>query len=164
VQKKDKFSLLFDNHYSRLYNYAFKMLKEKDMAEEIVQETFIKLWKNFEDIKNSKRSVSSFLIVTLKNTLIDHYRKDKVREKHTKLYSLHTTIQEEIDNEWEISECITQVYAKLPSNTLEIFQLSRDKGLSYKEIAVEREISIKTVESHISKALSVFRIELKEYL
>jgi len=134
------------------------------MSEEVVQETFIKLWSNFEKLNLSERSIASFLIVTLKNTIIDLYRKSKTRLDHTNLYTLNTTIQEGIDNEWEISQQIEQVYAKLHPNTLEIFQLSRDKGLSYKEIASKKEISIKTVESHISKALIAFRLGLKEYL
>jgi len=163
-RKKEEFSFIFDKHYARLYRYAFKLLKDNDCTEEVVQETFIKLWKNFKNINKSERSIASYLIVTLKHTIIDDYRKTKVREKHTKLYTLDTNIQENIDNEWEISQQIEHVYASLQSNTLEIFQLSRDNGLTYKEIADKKNISIKTVESHISKALTVFRKYLKDYL
>jgi RNA polymerase sigma-70 factor (ECF subfamily) len=162
--KKNKFSLLFDKHYKRLFNYSFKMIKKKDLSEELVQETFIKLWENFENINDSNRSIESFLIVTLKNKIIDDYRKNKTRDKHTNLYTLHANLQEEIDNEWEISQQIDVIYAELHPKTLEIFQLSRDKGLTYKEISIQKNISIKTVESHISKALNTFRKGLKDYL
>jgi len=162
--KKEKFSLIFDKNYSRLYNYAFKLLKSNDSTEEVVQETFIKLWENIEKIKDSERSIASYLIVTLKNKIIDYFRKNKTREKHTNIYAINTAIQESIDNEWEISQQIERVYSTLQPNTIEIFQLSRDKGLTYKEIADKKNISIKTVESHISKALVVFRKGLKEYL
>ena len=70
--KEATFSSLFDTHYSRLYNYAFKVVKEPDLSEELVQETFIKLWENFENIKVSDRSIASFLITTLKNKIIDN--------------------------------------------------------------------------------------------
>ena len=162
-QKKD-FSPIFDKHYARLYSYAFKLLKNNDSAEEVVQETFIKLWKNFKNINKSERSISSYLVVTLKHTIIDFFRKNKAREKHTNLYSLNISIEDEIDSQWEISQLIEQIYATLQTTTVEIFRLSRDKGFTYKEIAAKKNISIKTVESHISKALSVFREGLQDYL
>ena len=162
--KKQNFSLVFDKHYPRLYNYSFKMLKERDATEEVVHQAFIKLWENFDKINMNDRSIESFLIVTLKNIIIDNYRKDKTREKHINLYTLNTAIQEEIDNQWEISQQIEQIYSRLQPTTVTIFQLSRDKGLTYKEISVERNISIKTVESHISKALTAFREGLKDFL
>jgi len=161
---KKKFSNLFDKHYRRLFNYSLKVIKDKDISEEIVQETFIKLWENFEKIHNSSRSVESFLIVTLKNKIIDNYRKDKTREKHTNLYSLNSALQNNIDNEWELYQQIDEIYASFPPKTLEIFQLSRDKGFTYKEIASNKNISIKTVELHISKALKSFKRGLKDYL
>ncbi len=163
-EKNKKFSLLFDKHHSQLYNYSYRVLKSKDAAEEMVQETFIKLWNNFEKVNHSERSIASFLIKTLKNTIIDDYRKKKTRKTHTNLYTLNTTIEEEIDNEWEIYQQIETVYNSLQPNTTEIFQLSRDLGLTYKEIAAKKNISIKTVESHISKALVAFREHLKDYL
>jgi len=163
-QKKEEFSVLFDKYYKRLFNYAFKMLKEEDVSDEMVQETFIKLWENFESINNSTHSIEPFLIVILKNKIIDNYRKSQTRNKHINLYSLNSTIQNEIDNEWEISQQIEEIYNFLHPKTVEIFKLSRDKGLSYKEIAIQKSISIKTVELHISKALVAFRKGLKEYL
>ncbi|HBK70698.1 MAG TPA: hypothetical protein DDZ39_03400 [Flavobacteriaceae bacterium] len=162
--KKIKFSLLFDKHYTKLYRYSIKVLKDNDIASELVQETFIKLWNNFDSINDSERSVESYLIVTLKNNIIDNYRKTKVREKHTNQYILDSSILEDIDNQWEIIDLIKIIYSSLHPNTVQIFKLSRDKGLTYKEIADKKNISIKTVESHISKALIVFRKYLKDYL
>lgn len=161
--KEDKFSNLFDKHYTRLYSYAFKVVKETDLSEELVQETFIKLWENFEGIKDSERAIASFLITTLKNKMIDDYRKKQTREKHTNVYALNTNIETEIDNEWELMERIETIYATLEPKTTDIFKLSRDKGLTYKEISEKKDISIKTVELHISKALKVFKNGLKDY-
>ncbi len=140
------------------------MLKEKDVSDEMVQETFIKLWENFENINNSTHSIESFLIVILKNKIIDNHRKSQTRNKHTNLYSLNSIIQDRIDNEWEISQQIEIIYNSLNSKTIQIFKLSRDNGLTYKEIATDKNISIKTVELHISKALVAFRKGLKDYL
>ncbi|MEP5341457.1 MAG: sigma-70 family RNA polymerase sigma factor [Algibacter sp.] len=162
--KEAKFSILFDKHYKKLYNYAFKILKEISISEELVQEAFIKLWENFETIKDSDRAIESFLIITLKNKIIDNYRKNKTREKHSKLYTLNVRLETEIDKEWELLQQIECIYTNLEQKTLNIFKLSRNEGLTYKEISIKNNISIKTVEFHISKALKVFRKGLKDYL
>ena len=70
--KETTFSNLFDTHYKKLYNYAYKVLKENVLSEELVQETFIKLWEKFDTINPSDRSIEAFLIVTLKNKIIDN--------------------------------------------------------------------------------------------
>lgn len=161
---QEKFSNLFDKHYRRLFNYSFKMIKDSDVSEELVQETFIKLWENYETINNSSRSIESFLIVTLKNKIIDNYRKNKTREKHSNLYSINSNLQIDIENEWELHQQIDKIYDSLHPKTFEIFKLSRNSGLTYKEIAFKKNISIKTVELHISKALTSFRKGLNDYL
>lgn len=161
--KETKFSNLFDTHYKKLYNYSFKVLKESTLSEELVQETFIKLWENFEHIKESERSIESFLITTLKNKIIDDYRKKQTREKHTNLYALNTSIETQIDKQWELVQRIEDIYTTLEQKTIDIFKLSRDKGLTYREISLQKDISIKTVELHISKALTAFKSGLKDY-
>lgn len=154
---------MFDRHYKKLYNYAFKVLKETHLSEELVQETFIQLWKNFENIKEPERSIEAFLITILKNKIIDEYRKKQTREKHTNLYALNTSIETQIDKQWELMQRIEDIYTTLEQKTTDIFKLSRDKGLTYKEISKQKEISIKTVELHISKALTAFKKGLKDY-
>jgi len=161
--KEANFSKLFDKHYKKLYNYSYKVLKNKLLSEELVQEVFIKLWEKFNTIDQSERSIEAFLIVTLKNKMIDEFRKKKTRDKHNNLYVLNTTIETEIDKQWELLQLIEDVYATLELKTLCIFKLSRDKGLTYKEISTKKSISIKTVELHISKALKAFKIGLKDF-
>ncbi len=162
--KKKKFSVLFDRYYKRLLGYALKVVKQSDLAEELVQETFIKVWENFENISKEERSIESYFIKVLKHKIIDNYRKDRTRDKHVNLYKLNTEFLEDVDREWELQKEIDRIYEALPLKTAEIFKLSRDKGLTYPEIASQKNISVKTVESHISKALRVFREQLKDYL
>ncbi len=163
-KKKERFSLLYDKYYQRLYNYSYKVLKEKEIAEELVQESFIKLWQNIDKISTVERSIESYLITILKNKIIDHHRKNNTKNKHLNLYALNQDSQQEMNHEWELSEKIQNVYSSMNEKTLDIFRLSREKGLSYKEIAAHKEISVKTVELHISKALTIFREQLKNYL
>lgn len=163
MSKEKDFSILFDKHYKKLYSYAYSRLKGKNISDEMVQESFIKLWQNFDSIDKNDRSIESFLIITLKNKIIDNYRKNQAREKNINLYTQNTITEVDINTEWELQNKIVTIYKILPNKTSEIFQLSRDKGLTYKEIALQKNISIKTVESHISKALRAFRKELKNY-
>jgi RNA polymerase sigma-70 factor (ECF subfamily) len=162
--KKKRFSALFDKHYKRLFNYTSKVVNHRDIAEGLVQETFIKLWENIENIKDDERSIESYLIKVLKNKIIDNHRKNQTQEKHFNLYKLNTEFTADIDSKWELEKKIDDIYNSLNPKTSEIFKLSRDKGLTYPEIASLKNISVKTVESHISKALQTFRKGLKDYL
>jgi RNA polymerase sigma factor (sigma-70 family) len=162
--KKAKFSFLFEKYYNSLLNYSFKIVKDKEVCEDLVQETLIKLWEKIETIQPENRSIESYLIVTLKNKIIDNHRKNQSRRKHNELHRLFFDIETEINSEWELSQKIETIYTTLHKKTLDIFQLSRDKGFTYKEIAMHKKISIKTVELHISRALNAFRQGLKDYL
>ncbi len=162
--KKKVFSALFDKHYRRLFNYAFKVVNDKDIASGLVQETFIKLWETIENIKNDERAIEAYLITVLKNKIIDNHRKNKTQEKHYDLYKLNTEFSVDIDNKWELEKKIDSIYNALHPKTSEIFKLSRTKGLTYPEIAALKNISVKTVEAHISKALQAFKKGLKDYL
>ncbi|CAM1334704.1 sigma-70 family RNA polymerase sigma factor [Tenacibaculum aestuariivivum] len=164
LKEKVDFSALFDTHYERLYNYVIKIVKDESISNDLLQETFIKLWENIDSMKINHRSIESFLIITLKNKIVDHFRKENVKNKHLNLYVLNKDIEEEINNEWDLQKTIEEVYTLLPQKTIEIFKLSRDKGHTYAEIASIKNISIKTVEAHISKALQVFRKELVNFL
>ncbi|MDR7128006.1 RNA polymerase sigma-70 factor (ECF subfamily) [Algoriphagus sp. 4150] len=164
LDQEAQFSILFDKHYQRLYNYAYKLLNDIYTSEEFVQETFIKLWEHYHKIDKSHRAIESFLIVTLKNKIIDHFRKNQTREKHNNLYSLYSDILTETNTQWDLLQQIDIIYENLEQKTRDIFQLSRNEGLTYKEISVKKNISIKTVELHISTALIAFRKGLKEYL
>ncbi len=164
LSHKEKFSALFDKHYKRLFNYAMKLTRDSVVSNELVQETYIKLWEKIEEINCNDRTLESFLIVTLKNKVIDHYRRVQAREKYTNLYTKTISLETEMNNDWELIKEIDLVYTSLPPKTAEIFKLSRDKGLTYSEIASKKNISIKTVEAHISKALNAFSNMLKSYL
>ena len=163
LDQDTQFSILFDKHYQRLYNYAYKLLNDVSTSEELVQETFIKLWEQYHKIDKSHRAIESFLIVTLKNKIIDNFRKYQTREKHNNLYSLYSDILSEINTQWDLLQQIDIIYENLDQKTRDIFQLSRNEGLTYKEIAIKKNISIKTVELHISTALIAFRKGLKDY-
>ena len=160
------YEILFKTYYSTLCNFACKYLKDKDLAEEKVQDVFYKIWKNREQITVTI-SIKSYLYQSVKNICLqylEHLNVERRYEKSIEHYSLINNFDPQ--DEMEINETF-QLYDNtlnsLPTRCKEIFQLSRNEGLKYREIADKLSISIKTVEANIGKALQVFRLSFKKY-
>jgi len=158
---KDKLKEIFDQYYSPLCNYATKIISDNVAAEDIVQNVFVQLWENnqLETIENYE----NYLIRATKYKCIDYIRKEK---KYSTL-SLDKTnhIIADEDNyilEDDIEPLFYYYVSKLPHKTKEVFLLSRKSGLTYQEIAESLDISIKTVENQMGRALRILRKLLKE--
>ncbi|MEQ8361586.1 MAG: RNA polymerase sigma-70 factor [Cyclobacteriaceae bacterium] len=162
--KEKEFSGLFEKYYQRLYNYAYKSIRNKELCEGLIQETFLRLWENMDALKREGKPVEGFLVVTLRNKMIDSIRRKKVREKHEGIVKMDFDMLTEDSEVWDLISRIDTVFSNLPNKTVEVFQLSRKEGLTYSEIAERMAISVKTVEMHMSKALAAFRKGLKDFL
>ncbi len=137
------------------------------MAKEIVQDSFINLWEKRQSIDISK-SVKSYLTTSIRNKCLNYLRDTK---KFNTDIILSDVLFQEVNFEQsdkliekELSNRINNAIDKLPEKCKEIFVLNRFENLKYKEIAVKFNISIKTVETQISKALKHLREKLKDYL
>lgn len=153
---------IFNEYYSPLCNYATKIVKESTIAEDIVQSLFIQLWETnkLTTIEKPER----FLLRSTKFKCIDYLRKHNASS--TVLIDSELTNEKAnlLDlNEEDIEPLLHYFASKLPPKTREVFLLSRTSGLTYKEIANEKGIAVKTVEAHMSKALKTMRILLKEH-
>ncbi len=158
---------LFDLYYKRLFHYAISYLDDDAIAEDLVQDLFLSIWEKKRDL-NINSSLSSYLYTSVHNRCIQHLRKRKVREKYKDKILLK---QKEVEmmlshssdftiGELDLKETqaiVDKTLRNLPEKTREIFQLSRKQYLTNAEIAEIKEISIKTVEYHISSALKSFR-------
>jgi RNA polymerase sigma-70 factor (ECF subfamily) len=155
------FEKIFHEHYSPLCNYAAKIVKEYDLAEEIVQDLFVHLLE-----KNSLEGVEHvdrFLLRSVKFKCIDFLRKQKKSNQVVFEHLLQTDVLEnEISSEEEVEALFDYLVAKLPPKTKEVFLLVRQSGLSYKEAAAQLHISDKTVENQMSRALKKLRMLLKD--
>lgn len=162
IRKGDEksFERLYYFYCERLFYFALKYLKTQEAAEELVQEIFVKLWEIRADL-DPEKSFNSFLFTIAKNTIFNQFRK-KINEdaylEHLKYYldRTHNKTENDIilaDMKKRIDKCI----AGLPPQRKKIYLMSREGGLSYKEIAKELEISEKTVEAHIRLALKTIR-------
>ncbi len=158
-----QFELLFRSSYTSLVNYAITILKDKDTAEEIVQDLFCKIWRDRKKI-NIMSSLNGYLFRAVYNKSMHYLEHQKVVRKHAseakKELVINTEDPIEILKYKELNEKIAIIIGKLPERCGRIFCMSRFEGLKYAEIAEELSISIKTVEANMGKALKVFRNEL----
>ena len=111
-------------------------------------------------LRSQKKVLEAFLFQILKNRIIDHFRKQKLRYQYYNSYNPQKSI-EAASTLFDVEDRIAKVYAKLPKKTAAIFKASREEGSSYKEIANSFQLSVKSVEFHISKALKAFKQEFQ---
>ena len=161
----DAFKRLFFEFYPSLCVYARRFVSCPDVCEDIVQEVFFFLWKN-RKIVNIHTSFRNFLVTSVKNSCVDHLRKEYSHNRFTKNHSQSNTTISPIDiyTTNELQEMLKRALDKLPLNIQSAFNMSRTQNMTYKEIAAKMKVSSKTVESYISQALSILRKELKDYL
>ena len=162
------FELLFRKFYTPLCRFTNKFLNNTDEAKETVQEVFEKIWEGREDI-DPESSLNAYLFRIAHNISINKLRRRQVESKYAELYKIvyiehneYSPYESMVGN--ELNEKINYAVNKMPPKCRKVFDLNRMDGLKYSEIANTLNISVKTVEAHMSKALSIVRLELKDYL
>jgi len=163
IKLKDEqaFELFFRKYFARLCTYANKVLNDPEEAREITQEAFIKIWEGREEI-DPEESLKSYIFKITRNLCINKLRKRKVESKYAELYKYVYVENLEISGletilGKELEDNLVHSIGKLPPECRKVFELSRVEGLKYKEIACTLNISVKTVEAQMSKALRVLR-------
>lgn len=161
------FENLFREYYPVLVNYAIRYLTDTAKSEEIVQEMFFNIWRKKEKFI-IKTSLKSYLYRSVRNNCLQYIEHLNVERKYEKFVKnkpskYYETPENELDLK-EIYGIIEQTLEKLPERCSTIFKMSRFEGLKYHEIADKLSISIKTVEANMSKALKLFRKNLKFYI
>ena len=145
--------------------YANRFMDTREEAEEIAQEVFVKFWEKCETLSPDS-SVKSYLYRSVHNSCLNAIKHEKVKDgyKQHVIHFLESTYQDSIEeNDPDaIRRRIIDEIDNLPPRCSEIFKLSRFEGLKYQEIADHLEISVKTVEVQMGKALKVLRETLKD--
>jgi RNA polymerase sigma-70 factor, ECF subfamily len=161
------FEMFFKTYYQPLCNYAYTFIHDKDEAEEIVQSAFLSVWEKRKSL-DIKTSLKSYLYTMVRNTSLNIIKHEKIKQKHVGEAlalgdkSYESVAQAVATNELE--ERIQHAMEVLPEQCRLVFKLSRFEELKYSEIATQLNISIKTVENHMGKALKIMRDQLKDYL
>ena len=159
---KDAFASIYKMYYGKVYNFSCLYLTSRQEVEDVVQEVFVKLW----DVRSFLRveePLLNFLFIVTRNLIFNQFRKS-FNENAYKLTVVNGAadsydISEDLDTE-DLRCYIHRLIEELPPRQQEVFRLSREEHLSYKEIAERLDISEKTVERHINESLKFIRRNL----
>ena len=156
---------LFNCYYPRLYQFSRSFLKLEDGIEDILQEVFVKIWNNRDNIRSAE-TFNPFIFTMTRNLLLNELRR-RLNNKKIKDEILQLTVLEEEQSfeklEYgELKEAVDRVISNLPGKQREVFLLSRQEGLSHKEIAEKLNISTKTVEYHIHQSTNTIKENLRQ--
>lgn len=162
LQKDDilAFNELYRKYSPKVFNFTIKHFGHEDDIRDLMQELFVTIWNKRKDI-NEHLSFNSYIFTITLNLIRKHFR-NKVKDRNiinkwtedTEQYSTDTSYLAEYNNLELISN---KIIAELPPKRRKVFELSRQKGLSNKEIAIKLNLKKKTVENHLNLALKYFR-------
>ncbi|WP_372933684.1 RNA polymerase sigma-70 factor [Mariniphaga sediminis] len=162
---KKSFDDLYFYYYPKLYAFSKTFLKVEDDINDILQEVFIKTWDNRKKIKDVE-TFNAWIFTITKNSVVTYFR-EKIRQKDFESRVRKMAVGELVFNDSleykDLKERVDQLVEQLPEKRKMIFKLSREKGLSNREIAKKLEISIKTVEDHMLYSLRFLRNNLKDF-
>jgi len=159
------FQFLFRKYYSMMCCFANKYLNDSELAEETVQDMFVKIWEKRETL-NIETSVKHYFFRSVRNHCLNQIQHEKIKKQYANMV-LETTHQENDPDRYYLEVGLIQRIDKcidsLPPKRKEIFRLSREQGMKYKEIADTLNISVKTVEAQMGLALKHLRYELRDF-
>jgi len=162
------FEQVFNEYHEKLYFYIISKTHSAYLAEEVTQLTFIKLWQ-YRNSLNEKLPISAQIFRTAKTTLIDLLRKHGNNNRLVIEVSQKDSVfpineAEGKMGEKELKQRLHHAISKLPPVRRKVFEMNRINGMSYKEIAAELSLSVKTVENHIANAIKQLRRILTPFL
>lgn len=159
------FSKLYNLYWEMLYGYVIRVLQDKEDTMDVVQETFISVWQQRKTLADVG-SVKSYLFSIARYKALRHIRLNIQKRDHLpSLLQFFNNYQESPETllvSEELQQIIDAKVASLPPKMREVFILSREENLSYKEIAERLNISDKTVKKQISNSLKILRLETKD--
>lgn len=160
---REAFDEIYYRYWERLYNYAFHNVQLKDLAFEIVHDIFVSIWTRRESLE-VQTSLSGYLFASVRYQIIRQIKSSKQKEEYLKDYTLFTPVEDNSTEDsihlQDLEKVIETSLSQLPPRCQEIFRLSRREHKSIREIAVELNISHRTVENQLTHALKHLRLSL----
>ncbi len=168
------FEMLYNEHYAPLCHFAQRFVFNLDTAREIVQDVFIRIWEKRSSLP-AEISLKTYLYTSVRNKCLDYlkhlnveneFKKERIKEVLDPGNNSFNSIGHPLDGliTKELENAIKDAINNLPEKCREIFELSRFEGLKYLEIADELNISVKTVETQMSRAFKSLREKLPDYI
>lgn len=164
----EAFKILFYDYFPPLCVFARRYIPEMQVCEDIVQDTFLKIWKNRKE-QEITTSIRNFLITSVKNNCLNYLKRQDLEQTYIQrrgeqYEEFFPGTQDDLYTTRELEQLIETALNKLPENIREVFEMNRFEGLTYARIAENKQISVKTVEAYMGKALKHLRKELSDYL
>lgn len=169
------FNTLYNESYTSFLQFAFGYVRDIHVAEDFVSEAFTTYWENKNTLE-SNTIPKAYILTVLRNKCLNHLQHMQVRQRvkneisehsdwllNVSINTLEACNPENIFSD-EIQKIVKETIEQLPEKTKQAYALSRTRHLSNKEIAKQMNLSVKSVEYHISKALSQLRIALKDFI
>ena len=159
------YEMIFHKYYNPLVVYANTIIKDIDETQDIVQQVFVSVWEKRNDIE-FHTSVRAFLYKSVYNSCINFIKQQAIRNdylKEAQLIDKNPVLNDEASQK-ELQIKIDYAIEQLPEQCKKIFRMSRYDEMRYQEIADKLNLSIKTVENQMGKALKILREHLKEFL
>lgn len=164
---KNAFTFLFRKYYKDLVIFAGNYLANKEICEDVVQNVFLRLWENREKIR-IENSLKSFLLKTVQNACLDELRHNKIIEKYETYTQKFASTDDLNTSDYimysDLHDKLTDALEKIPPTYREAFEMNRFEGLKYREIAEKLNVSERTVDVRVGKALGLLRQYLKDFL
>ena len=164
---KDWFEKIYSDHFERLYRYAFTITKQKQLAEDVVSEVFLNVWNKRPDYDEISE-ISSYLYISVKHLAIRTVSKDPSKFTYSN-YDETLQVSDSVDPEnllisSELNDIVGGILAKLSPQSAIIYDFVKNKGCTHKEIALELDISEKTVSNQMNIILNKLRAGISHYL
>ncbi|HVG40537.1 MAG TPA: RNA polymerase sigma-70 factor [Chitinophagaceae bacterium] len=166
TRDKSAYEMVFKTYFKPLHAYAFSIVKDEAAAEEMVQNIFLKLWERAGNLTIAG-SLAAYLYRAVHNESLNYHKHNKVKAAYQLQVSYKRGNEPDASVKIGLKELETKLAVAmndLPEQCRTIFQLSRFEELRYREIADKLQISIKTVENQMGKALRLLRERLVDYL
>ena len=162
----EAFHFLFNQYWNKVYSTALVLLKSPQFAEDIAQEAFLRIWRSREKIREIQ-DLDAFLFVVTRNLSLSRLTKIKREDAYRRYQLIHSATGNPGSHDQvaanELAAYIENGLRRLPPQQQRAFRLSRERGLSHEEIALEMGIGKDTVKNYIVLAIAFMRKYLKEY-
>ncbi len=156
------FELLYKQYHARLFNFSLKIIRNKQDAEGMVQEVFIAVWENREKL-DEKKSFGGFIFSIAKHKALNRIKHNISRKVYLEYMQMENHVQNDMVSDIESRELmdyLIKTIQELPDKTKQIFLLSRNEGLTYKQIASRLDVTEDVVDHEIRKSLKHIREKL----
>ena len=160
------FKDIYDHYWHKMYLTALKKTQSNDVAEELVQEIFSKIWERRHNL--NIENLETYLFTALKYAVISHIRR-VIKSRQNESIDIYadtftTDNDENPQSTWDLQTALDAALRFLPDKTRLIFEMSRYDDMPHREIAHQLDISEKAVEYHITQALKLLRVQLKDFM